>query len=1128
MRTLRTASGAIFAVILAAFAATSVTVARAEPAPLPCSDPMVMTFDTRVDPGTKGHVGFVLTGGSGTVTIDWGGAGSATPSGEGPATDQRQTYPADPGLVGFDFASPGAYTVSVCGTPQGFASPQSRNGVGASTLTSVSSFGSLGITDYSGAFLGATHLTKVPTSLPSGVTRVQSMFEGAVAFDGDVSAWDTSGVTTMRSMFDGATSFDQDLGRWDVTHVADMTRMFSGVRLSSSNYDALLTGWATQKVPTGVAFDAGSSSYSAAAAQPRATLTGAAGWSITDSGQSGAATPSDGGTFVSLAPTRVLDTRTNNGASGPVPARGTIHVQLAGRGGIPADGVGAVVVNLTVTNSSRPGHITAYQDGTPQPSSSNLNFPAGDTRANLAVVTLGADGKIALTNNSEGTVHLIADVSGYYLAGIPTAAGAYAPLTPDRILDTRTDTGATGPVPANATIRVQVAGRGGVPASGVSAVVLNLTETGSTAPGHLIVHADGTAEPGTSNLNFPRADTRASLVVVKVGANGSIAIANRSPGTVHVVGDIVGYHLAGSGDAAGRFEPLTPSRVLDTRIGAGGTGPVAPDGSLRVQIAGRGGVPTSGVSAVVLNLTGTNATRPGHVSAYPSGSCEPNASSLNLPGGDTRNNLAVVPLGADGTLSLTSHNRGTVQLIADVVGYFTPNAVPAVAPSFQSLAQNAISARHSTLGTQLGAATTGVVLDGCIAHQTYAKGVIVYTNFTGAHAVHGPIYSRYTALGGYPRTGVPTTEVVALANYSGGSVSRFTRGALVSSDHGVRWLTTEAADHYLAHGAGKYGAPISDTTSATAPYTADSWTKLAGAGQTSATSMLYRNTASGIHWVRGPIYQTWVSLKLAAGPLGRPTSNEYTKGVTMQRFTSGAIMRGTNGWPAVHGDVWRVYSSTTHNAATGDLGLPTGPGSQDVQDFQNARIDHGRIRVRVNATTHTTTSAEVQYTFRSGCPVGPSSLRTISMNHLGFDNRVHRGVMIVRSDVVTQIIDSFSAAAWNSFQIRQMVNPNHWLGNDYKMMAADNTSAFNCRKVSGNPYAMSPHSYGRAIDINDFENPYKEFGVWYPYENWYATHRDPSKPGVLVGTSTLTTKLVGHGFYWGAWWSEPDYQHFQK
>ena len=142
-----------------------------------------------------------------------------------------------------------------------------------------------------------------------------------------------------------------------------------------------------------------------------------------------AAGPSVPGAFVSVDPSRVLDTRVGNGASqSAVAAYGTVDLQVTGRGGVPASGVAAVVVNVTVTAPSAGGFLTVYPSGTSQPTASNLNFTAGQSVPNLVTVKVGTGGKVKLTNNSGGTAHLIADVAGYYLAGTPTVPGAFVSL----------------------------------------------------------------------------------------------------------------------------------------------------------------------------------------------------------------------------------------------------------------------------------------------------------------------------------------------------------------------------------------------------------------------------------------------------------------------------------------------------------------------------------------------------------------------------------------------------------------------------------------------------------------------------------------------------------------------------
>jgi len=187
-----------------------------------------------------------------------------------------------------------------------------------------------------------------------------------------------------------------------------------------------------------------------------------------------------------------------------------------------------------------------------------------------------------------------------------------------------------------------------------------------------------------------------------------------------------------------------------------------------------------------------------------------------------------------------------------------------------------------------------------------------------------------------------------------------------------------------------------------------------------------------------------------------------------------------------------------------------------------------RIKV-IDAVVTATTAADVADTYHSGCPVGPSGLRTIRLNYYGMDQRMHRGVIIVATRRVDSVVGAFRIALNNGYRIRQMTNPNHWGGSDVKQMEDDNSSGFNCRKVTGNPYAESPHSYGIAIDVNTRENPYHAAnGTWYPASGASYIKRSPHRTGMLSKTSALTVAFRHRGYFWGGLWSPgTDYQHFE-
>jgi hypothetical protein len=254
----------------------------------------------------------------------------------------------------------------------------------------------------------------------------------------------------------------------------------------------------------------------------------------------------------------------------------------------------------------------------------------------------------------------------------PTRAGVFVPLTPTRVLDTRPTEriASSGVKPAaGETVRLPIRGVAGVPnTADVQAVVLNVTAVDATAGGYVTVWPSGTTPPLASNVNVETpGQTRPNLVTVQLGSDGAVDLF--TSGGSHLVADIAGYYTSTSNPSAGRMFPLPPSRVLDTRSG---TRPGAGT-TVNLPVRGRGGVPSRGGSAVILNVTATDAATPGFVTVWPTGIDRPLASNLNLErAGQTVPNQVIVPIGADGSVSLYT-DRGT-HLIADVAGWFTDSS----------------------------------------------------------------------------------------------------------------------------------------------------------------------------------------------------------------------------------------------------------------------------------------------------------------------------------------------------------------------------------------------------------------------------------------------------------------------
>ncbi|HUY54722.1 MAG TPA: hypothetical protein VMV23_06155 [Candidatus Nanopelagicaceae bacterium] len=384
-----------------------------------------------------------------------------------------------------------------------------------------------------------------------------------------------------------------------------------------------------------------------------------------------------GGVYTALPPTRLLDTRSTPQGLGPTASLDLTVVGTVGNSVVPAD-ASSVVLNLTVTDTTSPSYLTVWPAGDSRPDISNLNWNAHETVSNLAIVQVGAAGQITFYN-SAGEVAVIADLEGYFAPPLSSAAGgSYVPLTPSRIADTRAGSGAPyagSTLQANSSLTVQVTGVGTVPASGVAAVLLNLTVTNTTAASYLAVYPQGSDPPATSDLNWTASETVAHRALVPVSSSGQIVLYNRS-GSAAVIVDVEGYFTsAGSGpEASGLYVPLPPTRLLDTRS----TGVSLGNGVTMTQALVGGAVPDS-AAAVVVNLTVTDSSAPGFLTVYPD-LIRPPSSDLNWGAGQTVANLDIASLSTAGTVTAYIAN-GTAALVLDVSGYFTSAGDPVLTPT---------------------------------------------------------------------------------------------------------------------------------------------------------------------------------------------------------------------------------------------------------------------------------------------------------------------------------------------------------------------------------------------------------------------------------------------------------------
>ena len=446
--------------------------------------------------------------------------------------------------------------------------------------------------------------------------------------------------------------------------------------------------------------------------------------------------------YVAITPTRIADTR----SGAPVAANTTRDFQITGSL-VPATAT-AVVLNVTATRSQGNGFLQVFPTGRAAVGSSstlNLDF-AGQTIPNAAFAPLGDGGKVTVFTTF--TTDVLVDVFGYFVPATSAAAGRLVPVTPTRILDTRNNIGYTppaqptpptpnpptptppvpppgfpagnpgntkncsdfstqaeaqawfdtyfplygdvaqldadgngiaceslpdGPVAALLTgeqvVTLQVAGRGNVPTSGVSAVVMNVTVASPTAEGFVQVSPTPVSKGAFSNLNPEPGRTIANLVVVPLGTGGQVDLYTHlnTAGTLDLLADVVGYFTDATAPSttAGLFVPITPTRNVDTRLPA--PQPEIPTGGIvNVNVA----TVAPGASAIAGNLTSTGGGVNGYLQLAPTPVSPGASSSLNTSyDGQTIANAVVSPVAAGGAAQVYSF--GSTHVLLDITGWFT-------------------------------------------------------------------------------------------------------------------------------------------------------------------------------------------------------------------------------------------------------------------------------------------------------------------------------------------------------------------------------------------------------------------------------------------------------------------------
>ncbi|MCU1396768.1 MAG: subtilase family protease, partial [Ilumatobacteraceae bacterium] len=377
------------------------------------------------------------------------------------------------------------------------------------------------------------------------------------------------------------------------------------------------------------------------------------------------------GAYHGLNPVRLLDTRLTSSPIGPDQ---TLDLGVTGMAGVPSTGVDAVVLNVVATDGTANTYLDVYPSGESPAVASSVNADRDATVSNLVIAKIGSGGMVTIYNHA-GNTQVVVDIEGWFGAADASNASTLNGLDPVRLLDTRTT---NEPISADSTMDLTVTDVGGVPATGVDAVVLDVVATEGTASTYLDVYPTGETPSETSTLNADVGATVANLVIAKVGAGGKVTIYNHA-GSTNVVVDVQGWFAASPATAAAptaAFHALSPSRLLDTRSSAE---PIGPDSSIDLGVAGVAGVPATGATAVALDVVATEGTSATYLDVYPSGAPRNTTSNVNADAGRTVSNLVIATVGADGKVVIYNHS-GSTQVVVDIQGWFGPGALTASSP----------------------------------------------------------------------------------------------------------------------------------------------------------------------------------------------------------------------------------------------------------------------------------------------------------------------------------------------------------------------------------------------------------------------------------------------------------------
>jgi len=352
-------------------------------------------------------------------------------------------------------------------------------------------------------------------------------------------------------------------------------------------------------------------------------------------------------------------------------ADGDDLADLADEDGVSFGTIQAAATGTATVTIGRPGNVNGWIDfdasGTfdvDEQVASDVTASGTVTFAVPADATVGttfARFRITDTAGASPTGYVgLGEVEDYSveIAPPPDADAPFITINPVRVLDTRIsgerlgEWSGSGPLLAGTTAEIPVSSAAGIPADATTAVV-NLTATEAVADGFLTVYPCEGSVPTTSNLNYLASASRAVTAFAPISSTGTICVYTHS--TTEVIVDVYGYT-----SATGSYQPITPTRITDTRPGA----PLTAGSTLTIT------PPASTADALAVSVVAVDATGPGFLTVFPCSQTRPNTSTVNYVAGDPSANLAIVPNEAICVYTMT-----TTDVVVDVHGEFTEPVV---------------------------------------------------------------------------------------------------------------------------------------------------------------------------------------------------------------------------------------------------------------------------------------------------------------------------------------------------------------------------------------------------------------------------------------------------------------------